>query len=316
MRIRDRPMLSRLNAAAVEAFNALDAAGVDALLLKGPALARALYGPTEHRAYVDVDVLVAPNQVDGARQILAAIGYIDLPEQLGLDEIARDPDAETWARVGPGPDTGLMIDLHRRLAGSEAPPRVGWDAMRRRRTWIELDGRRIPTLNAEALALHVALHAARHGAGSPQPMEDLIRAIERWPPDVWRGADQLARELQATPTFAAGLRQVPQGVELARRLRLPATDDLQWDIAHRGERPRGTLHLQAFSQAATLRERASVLRRALLPEPKWIAQQYPWARDRGVRLVAGYAAHLARTPVWAARAWSFGRRARQAKPPA
>src|SRR6478752_5187374 len=43
MRIRDRPMLSRLDAAAVEAFNALDAADVDALLLKGPALARALY---------------------------------------------------------------------------------------------------------------------------------------------------------------------------------------------------------------------------------------------------------------------------------
>ena len=119
-----------------------------------------------------------------------------------------------------------MIDLHLELVGSEASPQVAWDAMRRRRTWIELDGRRVPTLNTEALALHVALHAARHGAGTPQPMEDLIRAIERWPSDVWRGADQLARELQATPTFAAGLRQVPQGVELARRFRLPATDDL------------------------------------------------------------------------------------------
>jgi hypothetical protein len=259
-----------------------------------------------------VDLLVGPAHVDSARKILDALGYISLPDRLGLDEIVRDPDAETWARAGTGADVGLMVDLHRKITGAEAPAQVGWEAMWRRRMWIELDGHRLPAPHVEALALHVALHAARHGAGCPQPMEDLVKAIERWSPDVWRGADRLAFELQATAAFAAGLRQMPEGVALGRKLGLPATDELQWAIAHRGERPRGTLHLQAFGRAATPRERASVLRRSLLPGRTWIAQQFPWAGDHGMRLVGGYVAHLGRAPVWAARAWRFRRRARQA----
>jgi hypothetical protein len=140
-------------------------------------------------------------------------------------------------------------------------------------------------------------------------MEDLVKAIEKWSPDVWRGADCLARELQATAAFAAGLRQVPQGVLLARELDLPATDELEWAIAHRRERPRGTFHLEAFSRAASMGERASVVRRALVPSRSWIIWQYPWARDHGIRLAGAYVAHLARTPVWAARSWWFRRRA-------
>jgi hypothetical protein len=311
-RIAARPALSRLDAAAVEAFDAFDAAGVDALLLKGPALARALYAPTEHRGYSDVDVLVAPRHFESTRQVLRALGYINLPEQLGIDEIGRSLDAETWARVAHGADAGLMIDLHRQLAGPEGPPRVAWEALRLRRSWIDLEGRRIPTLNPEGLAVHVALHAAQHGARYPQPMEDLAKGIERWPLEVWQCAHRLARELHATAAFAAGLRQLPQGAALARRLCLPATDELQWAITHRDRRPRGTFHLHAFSQATTIGERASLLRRSLLPNSRWIAWQYPWARDRGVRLIGGYVVHLVRTPFWAARAWQFRRRARRA----
>jgi len=306
-RVRDRPILSRLDAVAVEVFNAFDEAGVDAVLLKGPVLARVLYGPTEHRGYVDVDLLVAPDHFGEARRILSRLGYINLPEHLGLDEIARDPYAETWA-LAAGPDAGLMIDVHRKLTGSDAPPQVVWGALWPRRTEIELGGRRLPAPDQETLAVHIALHAARHGAGTPHPMEDLSKAIERWSLEVWRGAEHLALELQATVAFAAGLRQVPQGVALARDLGLPPTDELEWAIAHRTERPRGTLHFQAFGGAATLRQRVSVLRRALLPRRTWVARQYPWADDHGVRLMGGYLAHLARTPVWAVRAWQFERR--------
>jgi hypothetical protein len=270
-----------------------------------------LYSPLEHRGYSDVDLLVAPSDIDGARQILAALGYMSLTERLGIDEIGRNLDAETWVRVGASADAGLMIDLHQQLAGSHASPQAAWDALRRRRTWLDLDGARVPALNPEGLALHVAIHAAQHGTRYPQPMEDLVKAIERWSPEVWRGAARLARELHATAIFAAGLRQVPQGALVALELGLPATDDLQWAIAHRGERPRGTFHLEALIQAASMGERASVLRRALLPSRKWIVWQYPWARANGVRLAGAYVAHLARTPLWAACAWRFRRRAQR-----
>ena len=77
-------------------------------------------------------------------------------------------------------------------------------------------------------------------------MEDLARAIERWPLGVWRAADRLARELEAAPAFAAGLRQLPHGEILARKLALPPTDGLEWAIDQGIMRPRGTLHLARF----------------------------------------------------------------------
>ena len=56
-----------------------------------------------------------------------------------------------------------------------------------------------------------------------------------------------------------------------------------------------------------------MVRRSLLPTSKWIAWQYPWASDHGVRLIGGYIIHLVRMPVWAGRAWRFRRRAQRAR---
>jgi hypothetical protein len=313
-RTRDGPALSRLDAAAAEAFDAFAAARVNALLLKGPALARRLYSAAEHRGYSDVDILVAPPDVPAARRVLGDLGYVNTADRLGIDDVAGVLSAEPWARVGgiDAATAGLMIDLHRWLPGSEASPEAAWEALTRECCCIEVGGRRVPTLQVEGLALHVATHAAQHGRRYGQPIEDLARGLERWSPDVWRGAARLAAEIEASDAFGAGLRLLPQGAALASRLGLPATARLEWAIAHRDARPRGTFHLQAFSQAQSFPERASVLRRSLLPRREWIAWQYPWAHGTRVRMVAARGLHLMRSPVWAARAWRYRRRARRA----
>ena len=298
-RVREGPGLRRLDTLAVEAFDAFDGAGVEALLLKGPALARVLYAPTEHRGYSDVDVLVAPRDAGQAREVLRALGYVALPEQLGIDDIGRQVDAETWARGGSTQDAGLMIDLHRQLFGAEAEPGIAFEALRVRRAWMELGSRHVPTVDRVGLAVHVALHAAQHGARYEQPMEDLDMAVSRWPPEVWHGAERLAAAMRATPAFAAGLRQRPSGAALAGQLGLPASDELLWEIANRASRPPGTFHLRAFGEATSVRERASVLRRALVPSRRWMAWRYPWAREGGARLCAAYGLHAARSPLWA-----------------
>lgn len=314
-RVRDRPTLRRLDAATAEALDTFGASGVDALLLKGPALAQALYSTGEHRGYWDVDLLVSPRDLPAAREALAGLGYLNTRERLGIDEVAGGLDSETWIRIGEGPTAGLSIDLHWRLPGSQAPPELAWDALAQRRAWSHLDGRRVPMLDRKGLALHLATHAAQHGVRYSKPIGDLTRGLERWSLEVWRGAEQLAREVQATEAFAAGLRLVPPGAALARDLGLPAAGELEWTIAHRDARPRGTFHLRAFAQAPTLRERASVLRRSLLPRREWMDWQYPWARAGGARLVVAYGVHLLRAPLWAARAWRFRRRASRGDAP-
>ncbi|MGH2951065.1 MAG: nucleotidyltransferase family protein [Solirubrobacterales bacterium] len=309
-RVRGLDRRAQVDAAATEAFDALDAAGVRSLLLKGPALARLLYAADEHRGYTDVDLLVAPPDLPRARRALSDLGYANRSEGRGIDDVAGILHAEIWLRFGE--DAPLaMVDLHWRLAGCEAPAQIAWDALRARRTWIELEGRRVAVLDRVGLALHLATHAAQHGPDDAKATADLRRGIERWPLGVWRAASRLAGDVGAIPAFAAGLRLVPTGAELASELELPWADTLTWEILHRNARPRGTFHLQAWAQARGARERAEVLRRSLFPTPEWIAGEYPWAAGSQARLIAAYARHLLRAPVWTARAWQFRRRARR-----
>ena len=205
-----------------------------------------------------------------------------------------------------------MVDLHRWLAGAEESPAAAWDALVARRTWIEVGGRRAAVLDRAGQAMHLALHAAQHGPAYRRQLGELALALERWPADVWDSAAELAEEIGATPAFAAGLRLLPRGAAEAARLGLPSTAELDWKIRHRAARPRGTFHVQALAEADGLRER---LRH---PAPRAAAQPSmdhapacvgPAGRAAAARRLRG---HLARAPVWAARAWRFRRPARRA----
>jgi hypothetical protein len=163
--------------------------------------------------------------------------------------------------------------------------------------------------------MHLATHAAQHGPAVVKHLHELELALALWPDEVWEQAALLAGEIGATDAFAAGLRLCHQGVAVATALGLPRTDELDWSIRHRGERPRGTFHLQAFVEAQTPLEHLDVLRRSLLPRRAWIIQQHPWARPGGWRVLAAYGLQLAKAPAWAARAWRFRRRVRRAGGP-
>jgi hypothetical protein len=302
-----------VDAAAIEALEALGRTGVDALLLKGAALARLLYRDDEARGYFDVDLLVAPSQVRAAGRALTGLGYKNIGEVQGIDDVAGILHAEVWSARVPGFGQ-LLIDLHWRLDGCEAPSEVIWNVLSARRKFVELDGNQVATLDQPGLALHLALHVAQHGPDDLKAMGDLERGTERWPRATWEQAAELAYELDATEAFSAGLRLLPDGATLARELGLPSADALLWAIAHRSARPRGTYHLNALARAGTVRERIDVLRRSLLPRRAWIAWEYRWAEDRPARLLAAYTIHIARAPVWAVRAWRFHRGARRQAP--
>src|SRR5688500_12796804 len=117
-----------LDRAAIAALAALESAGVDALLLKGPALARRLYAEGETRGYSDVDLLVPRRDLDSAAESLKTLGYVRAEEVLGIDDVADILHSEIWARAG---ETGgpLLIDLHWRLEGCEAPDDLVWEAL-------------------------------------------------------------------------------------------------------------------------------------------------------------------------------------------
>jgi hypothetical protein len=301
-----------LDTATAEVLDGLEAAGVSALLLKGRALAVLLYRRGERRGYSDVDLLVAPGDVDAAERALERLGYANADASRGIDEIGGTMHAEMWIRTAAGPTGQPMVDLHRWLPGSRAAPAAAWEALAARRVWIEVGGRRAGALDRGGQALHLATHAAQHGPSFEKHVDELALALERWSADVWDEAAALAQKLEATEGFAAGLRLLPDGVALATRLGLPATAELDWTIRNRAVRPRGTFHLRALQDADGVRDRVQILRHALLPRRAWIVYEHRWARKGGLYLAAAYALHITQAVAWAVSAWRFLRRAKRA----
>lgn len=300
-----------LEPATTEVFHAFAAAGVDALLLKGAALAALLYKPGEHRPYVDVDLLIRPSHRAEAEQTLSGLGYHNASEPLGIEDVGRVVHADTWLGVPTGGDQQVVVELHHWLPGAQAPPADAWDALWRRRTAIELNGSAIPVLDREGQALQLATHAAQHGPGFVKGLTELTLALERWPADVWRRSAELAAEIGATDSLGAGLRLVSEGEAMAVALELSPDPALEWEVRHRGEQPRGGFHVEAFRDATSLRGRLRLVRRALLPNRRWLTTEYRWAERGGALLPAAYALHVLRAPLWAARAWRFRHRAKR-----
>ena len=193
----------------------LHAEGVEPILLKGPVTTRWLYGGlASARPAGDIDILVSPADIGRTERVLSEAGFVHPP----LDDIPGD---KPWhAHAWQHPESGLEIDLHRTLIGVGVEPEVVWRVLNRHTEPFDLRGLEVPTLDEQARALHVALHAAQEGPVGFKALEDLRRALEVGE-DIWRRARSVGQELDALGAMSAGMRLLPPGAELADLMELP-----------------------------------------------------------------------------------------------
>jgi hypothetical protein len=157
---------------------------------------------------------------------------------------------------------------------------------------VRLFGHELRILDETATAFHVSLHAAMHGVGTPQPLEDLRRALRRFEPAVWHAAADLARRLDSAAAFAVGLRLVPEGHALAAALDLPTQAPLDVVLAATTP-PRGARTLQRVSSVPGVRAKARVVARWLVPAPSHVRGSSALARRGAAGLAAAYVVRLA-----------------------
>jgi len=174
------------------------------------------------------------------------------------------------------------------LTGVEVSPETAWLLLSEETELLSLRGVEVEVLNGAARALHLVLHAADHGFSSDRPLKELTLALQTLPEDPWSRAAALAAKLEATAAFAAGLRLVPEGAELAARLCLPDNDSVE--VALRASPATGhALGLQWLLQTKGLGAKASLLVRKLAPPPAYMRAWSRLAQKGSPGLVLAYA---------------------------
>lgn len=266
-----------VDAVTAEVVSAFERAGVDSVLLKGPSIARWLYDDPTEREYVDSDLLVDADLAPRAHDVLQELGFRRGFGPLSHPGMERAP-SYAWQRGK------ALVDLHETLPGAGADRRRVWALLRAGSVDLEVGGRPVRVPGEPARLVHVALHAAHHGAEAERPWIDLERALARVDGERWREAVVLAREIDALPRFATGLGALPGGRALMERLGLDprlAVDDAP-DVPLAG----GFRRLAATPGVAA---RARLVWRELVPSVAFMRWWSPLARRSRRGLAAAYA---------------------------
>jgi hypothetical protein len=158
---------------------------------------------------------------------------------------------------------------------------------------MQVAGTTVKILGPAARAFVVATHAAQHEGQASKAGEDLRRAIDKAPLEVWQEAARLAERLHATPTMSVGLSLAPGGAALADRLGL-VNPALARAATREGSRAGMAIGFERLARTNGWGARLRLIKRELFPSRDFI---YGWSSlaRRGRR---GTAAVYLWRPVW------------------
>lgn len=267
---------------AVEVSRALVAAGIPSILLKGPSFIRWLYDQGDPRTSADIDLLVPPKGWGKAGEVLRGLGF-ESPFE-GFEDIPLDrqiPSCE-WSRA----TDGAIVDLHQTLIGSRCAPYQLWEVFNRNSEEMLVGtSSHVRILNVAGRAFHVAAHHAQHPGEKSE--EDLRRALRLEELETWREAAKIARDVEALDWFTHGLRLLPEGRDVIRRLQLPAEVSVD-TVLLSSSGPSASLFLQRLSELPSAMERLTFLGGKIVPPPSFMRTWNPMASRGRLGLMAAY----------------------------
>ncbi|MCA9254347.1 MAG: nucleotidyltransferase family protein [Phycisphaerales bacterium] len=267
---------------------ALGNAGVRCVLLKGAALLASIYDDWSMRPMVDVDLLIDPKQTSIANEVLLALGWLPGADLLRPDFYPRyHYEREYVTQAEPK----VRLDLHVRpfrplRFASTIPP----DAFLNAAVDTELAGGVVSVLTPDMNLIHLAAHAALHGANELRWLYD----IYAWA--TWRSGDldvdaivDRCRSYRLEHAVRTALSRVRETLGPAPRLdeileRLPRRSAILdrlvlWQAPH-GEARHVTDVCVIPMSLPSWADRAAYLSAVALPDAAHLRQIYPhrhWA---------------------------------------
>jgi hypothetical protein len=251
----------------IEVDSALEAAGIEFVVLKGPAVAHTCYPDPALRPFSDLDLLVHRDDWSKTCDLLATLGYWrELPEpRPGFD--SRFGKAVTF-----GSEEG-SIDLHSTLASGAFGVWIDPDILFERTATLELGGAKLSRLDDTGLLLHACVHASL-GWRPPLllPLRDIVQMASTMRID-WPQLSELAGRWRLHPVLKHAFEATQRALDVAlpaevepwldRRLGRRERRTLEAYTTER--RARGGMSLATFSALPGLRSKVAYSRSLLFP---------------------------------------------------
>ncbi len=189
----------RVERLVLAAFEALSTAGIGALLLKGPSMARRFYDDPSLRSFGDADILVRRHDFRRAVDTLEDLGCSrrTTPPRPWFDRYVKAACFTT--------DDGLELDLHQLLAPGPYGFIIDTDGLfDAEPDAVRIGHVSIPCLPAPPAFVHACAHAA---LGDPYPrlasLRDIVAVLRAEPSDV--AVAELVAAWQLEPVIARSL---------------------------------------------------------------------------------------------------------------
>jgi Uncharacterised nucleotidyltransferase len=270
-----------VDALTAEVAGAFGHEGIEALVLKGPVLAKWLY-PGEVRTYIDSDLMVAPENRARAVGVLERLGFVEYLPWMPLP-LSLDAGGTAFRRRGGG-----MVDLHCQLPGLDSDPGAIWGRLAARAEQQVIGGVELRVPDRDVVLLHVVLHAAHHAnLVDSKPLEDLRRALANVEESQWSSALELAHAYRGVPAFAAGLQLLPEGKDLARRLDLGELRSPRHEIRREDNVIAEELYALLCADAG-IRRKLAIAASDVFPRPDYMRWWSPLARRGKLGLAGAY----------------------------
>lgn len=244
-----------------EIVDALDAAGIAHVVLKGAALAHLVYPRPDLRPMGDLDILVAPDQAPGAQDVLRGLGF-DAPA-------AHEDRAHRFHHhlpIATRQRHGIVVnvEIHRdALSGTELL-RMRLDGRRGPTRELTVNGRRLRAFGHEDMLTHLCAHAL--GPGDPIRLikiADLVGYAARYAGEVdWDAMRRRHPRVVNALTLMHYVTPLPRSLAWLR----PADDVPVPADAGRGIVLPGELMARGGSRGRTVR--------GLLAPPEWWLRAY------------------------------------------
>ncbi len=149
-----------LTAELVRILQAFEAAGIEAVPYKGPALAVYAYGKVALRRFVDLDILVRKADTLRAKALLMERGFVSSAPWTSSqqDLLLRTQHNLAMTRE----DGQIVIELHWEIASRLFAPSLQAEEFWGRLETMDLQGASVKTLSAEDLLLSLCVHGSKH----------------------------------------------------------------------------------------------------------------------------------------------------------